>query len=199
MNFLAHLLLSGDCENTIMGNFTGDFVKGKLTDSRVRDWDADYTRGVRLHRFIDNFTDTHDEVRLMRRNIGRSYTRVTGVAVDIFFDHFLAIDFQQYSSEKFPDFCERMYGVVERNDALVPPEMKPMVTAMIRYKWLQGYSTLEGIERALSGLANRYEFMADIKGAEKDLITNFELYQGCFNRFFPELMNAAQHFLTDNS
>lgn len=199
MNFLAHLLLSGDCENIIMGNFTGDFVKGKLTDSRVGEWDPDYTRGVRLHRFIDNFTDTHDEVRLMRRNIGRSYTRVTGVAVDIFFDHFLAIDFQQYSSEKFSDFCERMYTVMERNDTLVPLEMKPMVTAMIRYRWLQGYSTLEGIERALSGLANRYEFMADIKGAEKDLMANFELYQGCFNRFFPELMNASQRFLTDNS
>jgi len=32
MNFLLHMLLSGNDEQILVGNFMGDFVKGPLTD-----------------------------------------------------------------------------------------------------------------------------------------------------------------------
>ena len=71
MNFLAHFLLSGDDHDLLLGNLLGDIVKGRVeryvhagTTERIRD-------GIRLHRTIDSFSDTHPVVR-------RSKPRIAG-------------------------------------------------------------------------------------------------------------------------
>ena len=63
---LTHLYLSGDDVDIRMGNFTGDFVKGRY-QSRYNDG---VQKGIFLHRDIDYFTDNHRatyEVRLLFR------------------------------------------------------------------------------------------------------------------------------------
>ncbi len=42
MNFLAHILLSGENEGVMMGNYVGDFIKGRLTDEKTASWNPDY-------------------------------------------------------------------------------------------------------------------------------------------------------------
>jgi hypothetical protein len=42
MNFLAHLLLSGENEEIITGNYVGDFVKGRLTGNKISGWSTDF-------------------------------------------------------------------------------------------------------------------------------------------------------------
>ncbi|MCY3827285.1 MAG: DUF479 domain-containing protein, partial [Candidatus Dadabacteria bacterium] len=34
MNYLAHIRLAGDDPECLIGNFLGDFVKGRLTEDR---------------------------------------------------------------------------------------------------------------------------------------------------------------------
>ena len=55
MNFLAHLYLSGDDEEQIVGNFIADHVKGKAIES----YSDGIRAGIMLHREIDVFTDSH--------------------------------------------------------------------------------------------------------------------------------------------
>jgi len=55
MNYLAHLLLSGNDEDVIFGNFIGDAVKGK----QYQDYSPQIQKGILLHRQIDTFTDAH--------------------------------------------------------------------------------------------------------------------------------------------
>ena len=58
MNVLAHIYLSGDSEKIIIGNYIGDYVKGKdylKYPDLVR-------KGIILHRHIDGFTDRHPVV-----------------------------------------------------------------------------------------------------------------------------------------
>ncbi len=50
MNFLAHLYLSGNNEEVIIGNFIADAVKGKA----VEDYSHGIRKGIWLHRDIDN-------------------------------------------------------------------------------------------------------------------------------------------------
>jgi acyl carrier protein phosphodiesterase len=59
MNFLAHIYLSGDSEDLLIGNFIADFVKGKQYEQFV----GSIQKGIFLHRQIDYFTDTHALVR----------------------------------------------------------------------------------------------------------------------------------------
>ena len=55
MNYLAHLLLSGNDEDVIFGNFIGDAIKGK----QYQDYSGSIQKGILLHRQIDTFTDSH--------------------------------------------------------------------------------------------------------------------------------------------
>ena len=56
MNFLAHLLFSGNQEDVIFGNFIGDAIKGRAHET----YSEGIQKGILLHRFIDSYTDTHD-------------------------------------------------------------------------------------------------------------------------------------------
>ena len=195
MNFLAHLALSGNREGIVMGNYTGDFIKGKLTPTRTDLWTDEYRVGVELHRFIDSFTDTHPTVLRAKRVLSRTHPKVAGVALDIYYDYFLANHFSDYYKEDLAQIVQDSYALILRNRALIPEAMRPMAEAMIRHDWLLHYKTIPGIGRSFEGLANRFPFMAAIRGAEQELLRNKQVYEDSFLEFYPSLRVASQEFI----
>ncbi len=195
MNFLAHLALSGNRVGIILGNYTGDFIKGKLTPERTASWSDEYKVGVELHRFIDSFTDSHSSVLRAKRILSQTHPKVAGVALDIYYDYFLANHFSGYYKVDLTEFVKDSYALILQNRALVPEAMLPMAEAMIRHDWLLHYKTIPGIGRSFQGLANRFPFMAAIRGAEMELLRNEEVYEASFLEFYPGLMAASQGFI----
>ncbi|MDD3273470.1 MAG: DUF479 domain-containing protein, partial [Bacteroidales bacterium] len=55
MNYLAHIYLSGSNRQLQVGNFIGDFVKGRKHEN----YPKGIQKGILLHREIDRFTDCH--------------------------------------------------------------------------------------------------------------------------------------------
>ncbi|MEX0290603.1 MAG: DUF479 domain-containing protein, partial [Flavobacteriaceae bacterium] len=93
MNFLAHIYLSfGDDEITI-GNFIADSIRGK----KYKHLPERVQKGVILHRAIDTFTDAHPTVRQSSKRLHENYSHYSRVIVDIFYDHFLAKNWKNYS------------------------------------------------------------------------------------------------------
>lgn len=198
MNFLAHIALSGPREYVMMGNFTGDYPKGNLTPKRFAALPPDYLLGVKLHRFIDDFTDTHPTVLTAKRFLGQTHPKVAGVAIDIFFDYFLANRFEHFHGEDLAIFAKRSYEIIIRHRDLIPAAMLPMAEAMVKHDWLANYRTVGGIERACSGLARRYAFMVGIQGAEVEMVLNQSVYEAAFVEFYPKLQAATETFLSEN-
>ena len=178
-----------------MGNYTGDFIKGKLTPESTAAWSAEYRVGVELHRFIDFFTDMHPTVLRAKRVLARSHPKVAGVALDIYYDYFLANHFSKYHEKDLAQFVQGSYALILRNRALIPEAMLPMAEAMIRHDWLLHYKTIPGIGRSFEGLANRFPFMAAIRGAEKELLRNQQVYEGSFLEFYPCLQSVSEVFI----
>lgn len=81
MNFLAHLYLSGDDPDIRIGNFIGDFVKGRNPEGQ---FPARVALGIQAHRLIDQFTDAHPLVRSSKDRIRAKYRHYSGVIVDIY-------------------------------------------------------------------------------------------------------------------
>ena len=100
MNFLAHARLSFSDPEVLVGNMISDFVKGR----RQYDYPAGIQKGIRLHRAIDQFTDTHpvnQEAKLLFRPAYRLYA---GAMVDVVYDHFLATDEEEFDEESLRGF-----------------------------------------------------------------------------------------------
>ena len=97
MNFLAHLYLSQDNTNIMIGNFIADHIRG----NNYEEYSKEIQRGIFLHREIDTFTDTHQIVRKSKRRLHQRYGHYNGVIIDIFFDYFLAKNWAKFSAIPF--------------------------------------------------------------------------------------------------
>ena len=184
MNFLAHLYLSGDFDELMVGNLMDDFVKGKPAaglSEAIR-------KGIALHREIDAFTDSHPVVRASKMRLQPVYHKYAGVIVDIFYDHFLAVAWPTYSVIPLPDFAAHVYALLENHHDDLPPAMQQMFFYMRAHNWLVAYAQLEGIERVLEGMARRTRFPSHMERAGSDLRKDYHLYQAEFNDYFPQLM-----------
>ena len=195
MNFLAHLYLSGADPKIMVGNFIGDFVKGRHA---MEQFEPTIIKGIELHRAIDEFTDSHPVVTESKNRLRPKYRHYSGVIVDVFYDHFLARNWDQYHQELLPDFADKAYDTIQSFESILPNDVKYMMPYMVKGNWLVNYSKTDGIHRALSGMAHRTPYKSKMDEATVDLVASYELFKAEFDNFFPQLNSFSKEFLLNS-
>jgi acyl carrier protein phosphodiesterase len=198
MNYLVHFFMAGDDDELRVGNLLGDFVKGRverlaypgLTD-RVR-------LGIQMHRAIDAFSDRHPAVHRSKRILAPDYGKLSGVIVDVFYDHVLARRWSEYHPRPLPVYTQDVYRTLRGNLHRMPPAVRPLVEVMSRGDWLRGYASERGIERALQGIAARRPVAAAIGTAGRVLSDHFDRFSAHFDEFLPDLRVRCAEFLTEH-
>lgn len=191
MNYLAHIFLSGSEEQLLVGNFIADAVKGRQAEQ----YPAGIAKGIYLHRLIDSYTDTHPVVAKTKARLRPHVRKYAPVVADMFYDHFLASRFGQYSVQPLPDFVQQAYNLISRHGQHLPPPMQHLFRHMREDNWLLSYAGLDGIGRALSGLSRRTTFASGMESASVELEANYSAYGQEFDLFFPELQAYVQQVL----
>jgi acyl carrier protein phosphodiesterase len=187
MNFLAHVYLSGNDSEIMIGNFIADFVKGKKKD----DYPDKIRKGIELHRMIDDFTDHHAVTDRSKNKLRPKYGKYSGVIVDLYYDHFLAANFSEYSDVPLEKFSQNTYSILQANTDKLPEGVHYFLPFMIERNWLLNYSTVDGIGRALSGLSLRVSFENKMGDSIEDLKQQYQSFENDFREFFPELIKFA--------
>ena len=190
VNWLAHAFLSKPDIEFRLGNLLADLVKGRDRAAMS----AGFLEGVRHHQAIDSFTDTHPVVHRSRARIGGGYRHATGILVDVFYDHFLAIDWDRYSAEPLDAFTARLYADIRVGMVQFPAEARAALERMIADDRLGSYRRLDGIEASLRRvslrLAARIGQDLGLERGVSELVANFEGLRGDFAEFFPQLHAA---------
>lgn len=192
MNFLAHLYLSGKSAPIIIGNFIGDFIKGV----KIEKFDPEILKGISLHRAIDEFTDSHPVVAQSKERMRSKYRHYSGVIVDIFYDHYLAKNWTEYSQQPLNEFVEDFYLLIDEYDSILPDRVKYMMPYMKRHNWLENYAHIEGIQLVLRGMSNRTKFDSKMEESTVELRQYYEEFAEEFAMFFPELKEHSDSILT---
>jgi len=188
MNFLAHLLLSFESEDVIVGQFIADEIKG----TKYEFYKPEIRNGILLHRFIDHFTDTHYRCLELRAKLRGDLGLYTPVAMDIFFDHALSIHWKNYCNKPLEVFIAENYAILDKNKAQLSDRMKFILEIMIRKDWLSRYKSIEGIELTLNEMSNRLKMPNSLKLATQTLINQSETIMSTFNSFFPILIDESK-------
>lgn len=184
MNFLAHLYLSGSDINIRLGNFIGDYVKGKHFES----FPSGIQKGIMLHRAIDNFTDKHPATHVCIELLRPGYAKYAGVVVDVIFDHVLAREWEKYSNEELKTFTRKFYLQMIQHYMLLPERPKKFLPFMIQSNRLYSYRTIVGIKRAIeimssvTTLPDKTEYLMDV------LNHDYQRISEQFNILFPEII-----------
>lgn len=186
MNYLAHLHLGGPAPHQLLGSLYGDFVKGPLNGR----WPQGIEAGIRLHRRIDLFTDTHPLVRDARALFPAARRRVSGILLDLFFDHCLARDWADYAEVPLPAFTGQVYRVLA-DQAALPGALARIAPRMAEQDWLGSYREFDTLAAVVGGMSRRLSRPELLAGGFDELAERYQPLSDHFRRFYPELQRFA--------
>ncbi|CAI8718041.1 acyl carrier protein phosphodiesterase [Pseudomonas sp. IT-P176] len=187
MNYLAHLHLGGQEPEQLLGSLYGDFVKGALAGR----FSARTEEAINLHRKIDAFTDSHPVVK---RALGRftiTRRRYAGIALDMFFDHCLARDWDRYAETTLDAFSKRVYTVL-RSEADLPERLARIAPLIISEDWLGAYGDFSMIGHGLDVISERLSGPENLRDAFEEMTNLYVPLSSDFEEFYPSLMRFAK-------
>ncbi|WP_442112372.1 ACP phosphodiesterase [Pseudomonas sp. NUPR-001] len=186
MNYLAHLHLGGQQPEQLLGSLYGDFVKGPLAGRFPLPLEA----AIRLHRQIDVFTDSHPLVLQSLARFPRERRRYAGIILDVFFDHCLALHWQDYAEQPLEQFTGRVYQVLAAQ-ADLPGRLAQIAPYMAADDWLGSYREFAVLGPVFRGIARRLSRPEGMDGALELVETLYAPLMEDFRAFYPELQAFA--------
>jgi len=188
MNHLAHLFLAAPSTESLIGNLSGDFVKGVLGD----DLPPAIRAGIVQHRKIDSFTDAHPHVGAFRRVIATEHGHYARVIADLFIDHFLACRFDEFAGEPLEAFLERTFAALDPHASTFPGRLRWVYPVMRDEQWLLSYRTLDGMRTALTNISYRFSRRPRLGPATHLLVDARQELERRFEQFFPDVIEYAR-------
>ncbi|MFT4652846.1 MAG: acyl carrier protein phosphodiesterase [Kangiellaceae bacterium] len=189
MNYLAHIHLAHITNTSLLGNFLGDFVKG----SDLGYLSPELSRGVRLHRAIDTFTDQHVLVRQLKKQFPSSIRRMSGVTIDIYFDHLLSLYWCKYNANTIHYVLDKFYAELTNNDISLAGRFSEVKQGLLTYQWLHEYAQKEAVNRAFFQIEKRLNHRVRFAQESIDFIANNEQqFSVAFTQFYPALIDYCQ-------
>ncbi|WP_136474734.1 ACP phosphodiesterase [Pseudomonas sp. DG56-2] len=186
MNYLAHLHLGGQQPEQLLGSLYGDFVKGPLAGR----FSVSLEAAIRLHRQIDVFTDSHPLVLQSLARFPRERRRYAGIILDVFFDHCLALHWQDYAEQPLEQFTGNVYQVLAAQ-ADLPGRLAQIAPYMAADDWLGSYRDFAVLEQVFRGIARRLSRPEGMDGALEEVDALYAPLMEDFRSFYPELQAFA--------
>lgn len=191
MNYLAHAYLSFNKPEILVGNMISDFVKGR----KKYDYPQKIQHGIMLHREIDNFTDTHFATKEAKEIFRPSYRLYAGSFIDVVYDHFLALDKNEFTDESLKAFTVNTYSLLDQYTGHFPEKFRMMYPYMKAHNWLYNYRYRQGIEKSLGGVVRRAKYLTESDTAYVLFTDHYDSLKQLYRLFFPELKSMTLNFL----
>lgn len=188
MNFLAHIYLSGNSDQIMIGNFIGDYVKGK----KYRKYPEHIKKGILLHRNIDSFTDNSPVPKRVKSLLKPYYRKYSGIVIDMFYDHFLANNWGYFSNNPLEDFVSEFYELLYRYFDFLPERVQNFVPHMVHHNRILSYRDIQGLYHAMKVMVRTTSLPDKTDDAIMVLNDNYSTFNDNFLEFFPTLINYVK-------
>lgn len=188
MNYLAHAVLAKPNLYSLTGNLLGDFCKGIALDTLH----ADIRAGLLNHRATDSFTDQHPQIRQLKTLFSPTRRRFAGIALDVLFDHFLILHWQQFYSTDFTEYKRQLYTDLAAAEPLMPAVMANTMRSVRMHDWFNSYQQLPQLGMALDRIASRIRFTHQFAGIIDEIRPQYAIFEQGFLKFYPQLQQHIQ-------
>jgi acyl carrier protein phosphodiesterase len=190
LNYLAHFALAGQETGLLVGGFLGDYIKGRLENR----FSPEIERGIRLHRAIDQYTDSHPVVKSSYKRFDPKFRRYAGIITDIAFDHLLAQTWPRYYNEPLESFSARTLEKLVAQKDLLTDATCQSASRMQKHNSLAHYGGLEFLERSLVYLSGRLKHPNPLLDAYPHCEEQLPDLQEDLSVFYPELMGFCNEW-----
>ena len=184
MNFLAHFHLAWPDEGLVAGGLEGDYYKGPLRGELP---DA-IERGVRLHRAVDAYTDSHPLIAQLRRELPGGLRRYAGILIDLSFDHFLSKYWENYCDIPLPQFNAGVYRTLQSQQHALSFGSRRMLARLVEYDLLGLYLDWDAVPASAARIGQRLRRSNPLADVGPQLTPARGLLEQAFLGFYPELL-----------
>ena len=195
MNYIAHIHLAKHTHTSLVGNFLGDFIKGNALD----DLPLNLQHGIRLHRHIDVYTDSHPIVLALKSDFPKSIRRYAGIVLDVYFDHLLIQHWQKFSSPALGknQLFSEFYQNLAQLDMDISPHFSRVRSGLLTHQWLADSHVLSAGLRAMHAIENRFSRKLEFAEQAITYITaNEPQLKQSFLHFYPDLLGHSELFVS---
>ena len=190
MNFLGHIYFSKNFLRLAKANLFVDSVKGTHLE-KYPDFIQD---GIRLHRAIDNYIDHHPKVVELIRLIRPDLPKIAGVAIDLFFDHLLAKNWNKWHEISIDDFLNNVHSKLNRIDIdYYSDDFNFFIDRLCEMKWMNHYAFEDGLDKMCNGVSRRISFENELKNG----LAVFRKFETEINAVFNEYMHDANEYFAN--
>lgn len=190
MNYIAHIHIGHHTQTSLLGNFLGDFVKGNISDKLP----PCLATGVSMHRKVDIYTDQHSLVTSLRQKFPPSLRRVSGIVIDIVFDHCLLKQWHHFTQQTEWQVLERFYQQLSEFDGIEQANFNRLSASLLQDKWLSEYKEPATCLRAFMSIERRLKHKIVFAHTAYDFVqTHQSLFDSTFSVFYPTLLDHALH------
>ena len=191
MNYLAHAYLSFNRPGILVGNMISDFVKGK----KKYDYPEQIQQGIAIHREIDQYTDSHLATKQAKEIFRSAYGLYAGPFIDVVYDHFLALDENEFTDQGLKAFSLNTYALLDQFTDQFPEKFNMMYPYMKANNWLYNYRYRQGIEKSLAGIVRRAKFIDESDTAYTLFNENYDTLKNLYQQFFPGLKSMTLNII----
>lgn len=168
-----------------------DFVKGR----KKYEYSKEIQQGIALHREIDSFTDSHFATKQAKDIFRPAYRLYAGPFIDVVYDHFLALDENEFTNDSLEAFTIHTYNLLDQYTDQFPEKFKAMYPYMKAHNWLYHYRYREGIQKSLDGVVRRSKYLTESDTAYLLFIEHYDELNQFYKLFFPDLKLMTLNFL----
>lgn len=184
MNYLGHIYLSNDNHDLMYANLYGDFVKG----TQISHLPLIIQQGIRLHRMIDSYTDQHSGVRELARSLYDFLPKVSGIAIDLYFDHLLAKHWSKFHAHDFVDYLDSFYNHQPDLWEEYHSKFRDFISIMRLRKWLNHYDGFIGLTKMCHGVSAKLSFENKLSNAPNVFEEKETHIISCFEEFMSDVI-----------
>jgi len=187
LNYLAHSILSYT-DGQLVGNMIADFIKNNEREN----FPLEIQEGIRLHRAIDTFTDSHPAVSEAKKIFSPLVRLYSGAFVDVAFDYFVA---HLYPENELKKHSQKAYRILWENEKWLPESYKKMLVRMEQDDWLANYRQDQNIQYSMQNVLNKAKYLDKDIPVFDAFLENKEKLQYYFDNFFPDILTEINnHF-----
>lgn len=162
-----------------------DFIKNKEREN----FPLEIQEGIKLHRAIDTFTDSHPAVSEAKKIFSPLVRLYSGAFVDVAFDYFTA---HLYIVEELKLHSAKVYKILWENEKWLPENYKKMLVRMEQDDWLTNYRENQGIKFSMQNVLNKATYLEKNIPIFEVFLNNKEQLQFYFDAFYPDLLSECE-------
>ena len=141
---------------------------------------------------IDHFTDTHEATKEAKEIFRPHYRLYSGAFMDVVYDHFLAVDENEFPGNFLFTFSQQVYASLDKQLQWLPERFAFMFPYMKNQNWLFNYRTSRGTRNSFEGMVRRAAYLTEADTAFHLFEKHYQLLGKCYRQFWVAIKPFAR-------